>query len=225
MMDQKFGKDLPQTGLEVRMKTFGSLYTGFKSCKVWANVKNSYLFCQPCSKLVYLFKTPSKCLFWLWDEWVSETAADPGLYEPLLLCLCVGFPRSADHFPLLPPECDTFTVFSMIIPKLWSPQRDDSRSKNEFQKQACDTAGNDHRVERRWMETTFILLSLLSASDSCLMGFCVCVFALESVCVTPSRAPPTGMQHHRGERERQCGDDAGTQSHAPSLASSSARRK
>ncbi len=105
---------------------------GLKVVKCEQAPKTLYLFCQPCSKLVYLFKTPSKCLFWVWDGWVSETAPAPGLYEPLLACLCAGFPRSADHFPLLLPECDTFSVFSMIIPNSGSYNVTVQNPKHDF---------------------------------------------------------------------------------------------
>ncbi len=105
---------------------------GLKVVKCEQAPETLYLFCQPCSKLVYLFKPPSKCLFWVWDGWVSETAPAPGLYEPLLACLCAGFPRSAEHFPLLLPECDTFSAFSMIIPNSGSYNVTVQNPKHDF---------------------------------------------------------------------------------------------
>jgi len=145
--------------------------------------KTLYLLCQPCNKLVYLFKIPSKCLFWVWDGWVSETAPDPGLYEPLLACLCAGFPRSADHFPLLLPECDMFSVFSMIIPNSGSYSMTIQNPKHSFTTKP--------KILLKWSShgedvigDYFHFLSCCLALDS-LMGFSV--FSLESVC---GHSPP-----------------------------------
>lgn len=179
--DQKW-ENLHHVGLSLPRKTFRM---GLKVVKSEQTPKTLYLLCQPCNKLVYLFKTPSKCLFWVCDGWVSETATDPGLYEPLLACLCAGFPRSADHFPLLLPECDTFSVLSMIIQSGFI-QYHDSKSKAQFQNQTKDT--DYHRTERTWLEITFIFLSCCLALDS-LIGFSV--FPLESVC---GHSPPALLQ-------------------------------
>lgn len=127
--DQKCEKSSSYWAISLPRKTFRM---GLKVVKSEQTPKTLYLLCQPCNKLVYLFKTPSKCLFWVCDGWVSETATDPGLYEPLLACLCAGFPRSADHFPLLLPECDTFSVFSMIIPNSGSYNMTIQNPKHSF---------------------------------------------------------------------------------------------
>lgn len=156
---------------------------GLKVVKCEQAPKTLYLFCQPWSKLVYLFKTPSKCLFWVWDVWVSETAPVPGLYEPLLACLCAGFPRSADHFPLLLPECDMLSVFSMIIPNSGSYNVTVQNPKHSFKSKAMILL----KIIIVWRVGDGRLLSFLScwlALDS-LMGFSV--FPLESVC---GHSPP-----------------------------------
>lgn len=158
--------------------------------------KTLYLLCQPCNKLVYLFKTPSKCLFWVWDGWVSETAPDSGLYEPLLACLCAGFPRSADHFPLLLPECDAFSVFSMIIPNSGSYNITIQNPKHSFKTKP--------KILLKWSSYGedvigdyfhfFILLPCLGLFNGLL-----CVSIGISVWSLPSRSPQTGMLHQKGE--------------------------
>lgn len=177
---------------------------GLKVVKCEQAPETLYLFCQPCSKLVYLFKTPSKCLFWVWDGWVSETAPVPGLYEPLLACLCAGFPRSTEHFPLLLPECDTFNDLSMIIPNSGSYNVTVQKPQHGFKSKAKILL----KMIIVWRGGDWRLLSFFScwlALDS-LMVFSV--FPLESVC---GHSPPLPRStdrnaaayrlHQKGARE------------------------